>query len=91
MAKNCKFIYPRFDIKIIPSETILEGSTKKVLECPMNILTIATGYLNRLPGHVKSVHQVAVILEYPTRHFQEIHLVQNAQRRHKEATISLSK
>ena len=58
----------------------------------MNILTIASGYLNRLPGHVKkSVHQEAVILEYPTRHFQEIHLVQNAQQRHKEATILLSK
>ena len=62
-----------------------------LLECPMNILTIKSGYLNRLPGRVKSVHQEAVILEYPTRHFQEIHLVQNAQQRHKEATILLSK
>ena len=96
-ANHCKFIYPRFDIKIIPLETILEGSTKKkvtlkVLECPMNILTITNGYLNQLPGRVKkSVHQEAVIQEYPTRHFQEIHLVQNAQQRHKEARILLSK
>ena len=82
---------------MIRSGTILEGSTWtkkvlwKVLECPMNILKISSGYLNRLPGRVKSVHQEAVILEYPTRHFQEIHLVQNAQQRHKEATILLSK